>query len=405
MSDFGLIGRHLGHSHSPALHKMLGGYNYDLIELEPQELGSYFKSRSFKGINVTVPYKKAVIPFCDKLSNEAKRIGSVNTVVSDGGILTGYNTDYFGFRKALSYAGIDVGGKKCLILGNGGVSPTVKAALEDLEASEIITVSRSGEVNYVNLCNHYDAEVIVNATPVGMYPDNGRSLVDLECFPKCKAVFDLVYNPLRTELVCQAERLGIFAVGGLYMLAAQAAAAVSVFTGAEISDENLEAAYKRLLKDVGNIVLIGMPGCGKSTTATELCKLTGRKTFDVDAEIEKRCGFSIPDYFLHYGEAAFRRFETEVLVDITMNVGCVIATGGGVVTRGENYSLLHQNGSIVFLERDINSLPKSGRPISLSTPIEDIAQARLPIYRRWADLTVSAKSEYDAASIIAKELL
>lgn len=405
MSDFGLIGRHLGHSHSPALHKMLGGYNYDLIELEPQELESYFKSRSFKGINVTVPYKKAVIPFCDKLSDEAKRIGSVNTVVSDGGKLTGYNTDYFGFRKALSYAGIDVGGKKCLILGNGGVSPTVKTALEDLKASEIITVSRSGEVNYVNLCNHYDAEVIVNATPVGMYPDNGRSLVDLECFPKCEAVFDLVYNPLRTELVCQAERLGIFAVGGLYMLAAQAAAAVSIFTGAEISDEKLETTYKRLLKDVGNIVLIGMPGCGKSTTAKELCKLTGRKAFDVDAEIEKRCGFSIPDYFSRYSEAAFRRLETEVLVDITKNVSCVIATGGGVVTRGENYSLLHQNGNIVFLERDINSLPKSGRPISLSTPIEDIAQARLLIYRRWADLTVSTKSEYDAASIIAKELL
>lgn len=405
MSDFGLIGRRLGHSHSPALHKMLGGYEYDLIELEPDELEKFFAKRSFKGINVTTPYKKSVIPFCDKLSDEAQKIGSVNTIVNRDGQLIGYNTDYDGFLRLVNRCNIDVYFSKCLILGNGGVAPTVRAVLNDLNAHEIITVSRSGDNNYVNLNNHYDAEIVINATPVGMYPNNGEKLIDLERLPNFKAVFDLVYNPLRTSLVCQAESLGITASGGLYMLAAQAAAAVHIFTGTEISREKLDAAHTRLYKSVSNIVLIGMPGCGKSTAAIELCKLTGRKLFDVDEEIEKRCKCTIPEYFERFGVDAFRALETEVLVDITKNVGCIIATGGGVVTRPENYSLLHQNGTLVFLDRDISELPVDGRPISLSTSLEALAEKRLPIYRSWADFTVRADSEYEAASKIMEVLL
>lgn len=405
MSDFGLLGRRLGHSHSPALHKMLGGYEYDLIELEHDELEKFFAERSFKGINVTTPYKKTVIPFCDGLSDKARQIGSVNTIVNRDGQLVGYNTDYDGFLRLIKRCNIDVYFSKCLILGNGGVAPTVRAVLSDLGAREIVTVSRSGKSNYVNICNHYDANIIVNATPVGMYPDNGKALIDPALFPNCRAVLDLIYNPLRTELVCRSEELGIFAFGGLYMLAAQAAAAVQIFTGNEMSDEKLDAAYTRLYKSVSNIVLIGMPGCGKSSTAKELCKLTGRKLFDVDEEIEKRCKCTIPEYFERFGENAFRSLETEVLVDITKNVGCVIATGGGVVTRPENYSLLHQNGTLVFLDRDISELPVDGRPISLSTPLEALAEKRLPLYRSWADLTLRADSEYEAALKIMEVLL
>lgn len=405
MSDYGLIGRRLGHSHSPALHKMLGGYEYDLIELEPDELERFFAKRSFKGINVTTPYKKAVIPFCDKLSDKAQQIGSVNTIVDRDGQLIGYNTDYDGFLRLVKRCNIDVYMRKCLILGNGGVAPTLRAVFNDLGACEIVTISRSGKDNYVNICNHYDADIIVNATPVGMFPDNGKSLIDPALFPECRAVLDLIYNPLRTELACQTEDLGFFAFGGLYMLAAQAAAAVHIFTGAEISREKVDAAYTQLYKTVSNIVLIGMPGCGKSTTAIELCKLTGRKLFDIDKEIEKRCKFTIPEYFKRFGEDAFRALETEVLVDITKNTGCIIATGGGVVAKPENYSLLRQNGTIVFLDRDISELPVDGRPISLSTSLEALAEKRLPIYRSWADFTVRADSEYEAASKIMEVLL
>lgn len=405
MADFGLIGRHLGHSHSPMLHKLLGGYDYELIELEPDELEGYFAKRSFLGINVTVPYKKSVIPYCDELSDVAKRIGSVNTVVNRGGRLIGCNTDYLGFCKAIEKADIDVGGKKCLVLGNGGVSPTVRTALFDLGARSVVTVSRSGDNNYVNLVNHHDAEIIINATPVGMFPENGRCLIDPIDFPYCSGVFDLIYNPLRTKLICRAEELGIPSSGGLYMLAAQAAAAVELMKGTKITDSEIDEAYDKLLKSVRSIVLIGMPGCGKSTTAKELCKLAGRRLCDCDDEIIKRCKCSIHEYFERHGEDDFRRLETETLVDITKNVGCVIATGGGVVTRSENLDLLRQNGVVVFLDRGIEGLPIDGRPISQNTSLEALAAVRLPIYKAWSEFTVNANSEAEAAIIIKEALL
>ena len=363
MTEFGLLGRKLSHSHSPELHRMLGGYEYALIEKEPEELCGFFGDRNFKAINVTIPYKKAVIPYCDELSPTAAEIGSVNAIVNDSGRLIGYNTDYSGFMKLIESSGISVDGKKCLVLGNGGVAPTVRAALRDLNAASIVTVTRNGEVNYVNLCNHYDAEIIVNATPVGMYPNNGERLIDLSRFHKCTGVFDLIYNPLRTALLCDADSLGIPAAGGLFMLAAQAAAAVRLFTGASFSEKELQDAYGSLLRRVRNIVLIGMPGCGKTATGSELCKLIGMRHIDCDTEFEKRRNCTIPEYFARYGETAFRKLETEILVDITKAGGSIISTGGGVILRPENYRLLHQNGVIVFLDRSISELPTpvSGR--------------------------------------------
>lgn len=402
MAEFGLLGRKLGHSHSPMLHKILGGYDYALFEIEPDEISDFFDKRSFEGINVTVPYKKAVISFCDELSEEAERIGSVNTIRNADGRLIGYNTDCFGFCRMVERIGVSVAGKKCLVLGNGGVAPTVRAALHDLGAEEIVTVSRCGEDNYVNLHNHYDAEIIVNATPVGMYPDNGKCLVDLRSFPNCSGVLDLVYNPLKTALILQAEELGIKCSGGLYMLIAQAAAAVEIFTGKKITDDELNAAHAKLLSSVLNIILIGMPGCGKSTTGLELCKLIGREFIDSDDEIVKRCKCSIPEYFDRFGEDAFRKLENEVLVDITKKCGCIIATGGGVVTRKDNLALLRQNGFLVFLDRDISTLPTDGRPISQSMALQDLAAVRLPLYRVWADITISAGSPLSAAQKITE---
>lgn len=406
MAEFGLLGQKLGHSHSPMLHKILGGYDYGLFEIEPDELSDFFAERSFGGINVTVPYKKAVIPFCDELSEEAGRIGSVNTIKNVDGRLIGYNTDYYGFCRMIEKSGVSVSEKKCLVLGNGGVAPTVRAALHVLGAAEIVTVSRRGNVNYdyVNLHKHCDTEIIVNATPVGMYPYNGSCLVDLRSFPNCSGVLDLIYNPLKTSLVLQAEELGIKSSGGLYMLTAQAAAAVEIFTGRKITDDELNAAHKRLLRSVLNIILIGMPGCGKSTTGLELCKLTGSEFIDSDDEIVKRCKCSIPEYFERYGEYAFRKLETEALVDITKKCGCIIATGGGVVTRKENLALLRQNGVLVFLERDIATLPTDGRPISQSTALSELAAVRLPLYREWADITISASSPLYAAQKVLEAI-
>ena len=404
MTEFGLLGRKLSHSHSPELHRMLGNYEYALIEKEPEELCGFFGDRNFKAINVTVPYKKAVIPYCDELSPTAAEIGSVNAIVNDGGRLIGYNTDYSGFMKLIESSGISVDGKKCLVLGNGGVAPTVRAALRDLNAASIVTVTRNGDVNYVNLCNHYDAEIIVNATPVGMYPNNGERLIDLSRFHKCTGVFDLIYNPLRTALLCDADSLGIPAAGGLFMLAAQAAAAVRLFTGASVSEKELQDAYGSLLRRVRNIVLIGMPGCGKTATGSELCKLTGMRHIDCDTEFEKRRNCTIPEYFARYGETAFRKLETEILVDITKVGGSIISTGGGVILRPENYRLLHQNGVIVFLDRSISELPTDGRPLSQAGSLYDMAEKRLPLYRSWCDLTVSGSSAAECATQIMEAL-
>lgn len=404
MSKYGLLGEHLGHSYSPQIHKILGGYDYQLFEKAPEELKDFLLNGDFDGINVTIPYKMAVIPYCSELSPAAERIGSVNTIIKRAdGSLYGDNTDYYGFCELAKKTGAEISGK-AVILGNGGVSPTVRAALEAMGAEEVITVSRKGEDNYDNLDRHYDAKVIVNATPVGMFPNNGQTLVELERFTECGCVLDVIYNPLRTKLVLDAEALGIKAAGGLYMLVAQAARACELFIGKKIDEAQIDAVYNKLSTDMQNIVLIGMPGCGKSTSGYQLQKKTGRELIDIDKEIVARAGMSIPEYFEKFGVDGFRKLETEVVRDIGKLSGKIIATGGGVITREENYNLLHQNGIIVFLERDIENLPTNGRPLSQANPLSKLAEERMPLYNKWCDYKIKGESPYDAAEKILEAL-
>ena len=404
MKKYGLLGEKLGHSFSPVIHKLLCGYDYSLFEVAPEKLGDFLRRHDFDGINVTIPYKKAVLPYCAELSPEAAEIGSVNTIIRRvDGTLYGDNTDCAGFYELAKKMRIPVSGK-ALILGNGGVAPAIRSALKSLGADEIITVSRRGENNYVNLNRHYDASLIVNASPVGMYPDNGSSLIPLESFLSCRGVIDVVYNPLRTKLVLDAEALGIRSCGGLYMLVAQAARSAELFTGEHIPPERIDEVYEAVLASVRNVVLIGMPGCGKTTAACALGEMTGRRVFDCDSEIVRRTGMSIPEYFERFGVESFRELESAVLYELCSLSGVIIATGGGVVMRERNYSAMHQNGLIVFLQREISELPTDGRPISQATDIKKLADMRLPIYNKWCDKKVCGNSPEDTAQKI-KEML
>lgn len=389
MLKCGLVGEKLGHSYSPAIHAMLADYEYKLYELSAQELPGFIKDGAWDGLNVTIPYKKTVLPLCDELSDRARRIGSVNTLVrrADGSIY-GDNTDAYGFEALVRRSNIAVKGKKALILGSGGASLAVIAALEDMGAGSITVISRGGEDNYDNISRHSDADIIVNTTPVGMYPSTGAAAVDLESFPDCSGVLDIIYNPARTALVLQAERLKIPCAGGLYMLVAQAKRSSELFCGAEYDDKVIDSITAHLQNQMQNIVIIGMPGSGKSTVAAALGQLLHRPVYEADAMIAEKAGMSIPDIFAKEGEEGFRRLETQTLAELGKLSGAVISTGGGCVTREVNYPLLHQNGHIVCLERDIDKLPKDGRPISLRSDLHELYQKRLPMYRAFADMAV-----------------
>lgn len=384
----GLLGRKLGHSYSPQIHNLLGDYSYVLFEKEPEELENFLKNGDFSGLNVTIPYKKEVIPYLSELSPTAQKMGCVNTVLrrSDG-TLYGHNTDYFGFTSLVRHAGLSVAGKKVLVLGSGGASNTAVAALKDLGASPVV-ISRSGENNYGNLHLHRDAAAIVNATPVGMYPNTGVSPIDLALFPHLEGVLDVIYNPARTQLLLDAEKLGIPRENGLWMLVAQAKEAAEVFTGGKISDEVIEKIYRELSHQMKNIVLIGMPGCGKSTIGALLAEKLGRTLADADEKIISLAGKSIPDIFAQDGEPTFRDWETKALTDLGKQSGLVIATGGGCVTKKRNYPLLHQNGYLVWLERDCSVLPTDGRPLSQANDLGKMYAARKPLYEVFADIRV-----------------
>lgn len=384
----GLLGRKLGHSYSPQIHNLLGDYSYVLFEKEPEELKNFLKNGDFSGLNVTIPYKKEVIPYLSELSPTAKKMGCVNTILrrSDG-TLYGHNTDYFGFTSLVRHAGLSVSGKKVLVLGSGGASNTAAAALKDLGASPVV-ISRTGENNYGNLHLHRDAAAIVNATPVGMYPNTGVSPIDLGLFPHLEGVLDVIYNPARTQLLLDAEKLGIPRENGLWMLVAQAKEAAEVFTGGKISDEVIEKIYRELSHQMKNIVLIGMPGCGKSTIGTLLAEKLGRTLADADEKIVSLAGKSIPDIFAQDGEPTFRDWETKALTELGKQSGLVIATGGGCVTQKRNYPLLHQNGHLVWLERDCNVLPTDGRPLSQANDLGKMYAVRKPLYEAFADIRV-----------------
>lgn len=385
----GLLGRKLGHSYSPQIHAFLGDYRYSLFEKEPEEVEAFLKSGDFTGLNVTIPYKKDVIPYLDELSPEAQRLGAVNTIVRrPNGSLIGHNTDYFGFRYLVRDSGLQVTGKKVLVLGSGGASNTAAAILQELGA-KVVIISRTGENNYENLDLHADAAVIVNTTPVGMYPDTGRSPLSLDGFPALEGVLDVVYNPARTRILLDAERRGLVAVNGLEMLVAQAKQSAEWFTGTKIDDAVIARIHHALRLQMENIFLIGMPGCGKTTVGQQLAQRLNKKFVDADEELEKRAGRPITEIIPRDGEAAFRTLETQTLEALGKQSGLVIATGGGCVTQMRNYDLLHQNGTIFWLTRALDKLPTDGRPLSQAGRLEQMYEIRRPMYRSFADAVIS----------------
>ena len=394
-----LLGRKLGHSYSPAIHAMLGDYRYDLMELEPEALEDFVKSGDWDGLNVTIPYKKDVAPFCDELSPLAESLGSVNTLVRRGGKIYGDNTDAYGFQAMVERLGVSCPGKKALVLGSGGASVTAKAVLQALGA-EVVVISRHGEDNYNNLERHADAAILVNATPVGMYPKAGEAPVDISRLPNLEAVLDIVYNPARTRLILDAEAAGIPCESGLLMLVAQAVRASELFTGREIPAEAVARVYAAIRQQMENIVLIGMPGAGKTTVGRLLAQTLNREFVDCDEELVREAGMEIPAYFQRYGEGAFRDLETKVLAQVTQRSRLVIATGGGCVTRPENRDLLRQNGTVVWLRRALADLPIDGRPVSQSKGIQAIYQARKPLYEAFSDFAVDNTTPQEAAQAI-----
>ena len=380
----GLLGRKLGHSYSPQIHSFLGSYPYTLFEREPEEVEAFLKSGDFTAINVTIPYKKTVMPYC-RLTDTAQLMGSVNTILRQpDGSLLGHNTDYFGFTSMVKKSGLNVAGKKCLVLGSGGASVTAVAVLKEMGA-DVTIISRSGRDNYENLHRHVDAAVICNCTPVGMYPNNGVSPVDLTLFPKLEGVLDMIYNPARTKLLMDAESRGLIAENGLWMLVAQAKEAAEWFLREKLPDSLIREVYGKMRQQMENIILIGMPGCGKSTIGKLLAEKLSRPFLDADEELVKTFGMEIPAIFASEGEAGFREKETSVLERLGRQSGLIIATGGGCVTKPENYPLLHQNGTLFWLQRDWRILPREGRPLSLTTGTEALYRIRRPLYESFAD--------------------
>ena len=390
MSKFYLIGEHLSHSFSPQVHAMLGNPDYSLKEIAPQALEHFIRKGDYDGLNVTIPYKKAVIPYLDELTPAAKKLGAVNTITRRAdGTLLGDNTDYFGLKYALASAGIALAGKHVLILGSGGASKTAQALARDASAASVTVVSRSGEINYQNVyetCS--DTEIIINCTPVGMYPHAGKAPVWLTRFPRLCGVADMIYNPARTLLLATAKDLGIPAINGTSMLVAQAAAGHERFTGQPIDTDRIDRIVRAFTNQRRNVVLIGMPGCGKTTVGKALASLLGKAFFDTDAEIERSTGKSIPEIFATEGEDAFRELEHRTICEIGARQGLVIATGGGAVTRPKNRYPLEQNGVIVWLQRPLEQLPTEGRPLSAAGSLAELYRARESLYRDFSEIQI-----------------
>lgn len=392
--DYGLIGQKLGHSFSAPIHEELGGYRYQLRELPDEAaLAEFLRRREFKAVNVTIPYKQAVIPACAQLDPAARAIGAVNTIVNRNGVLFGYNTDYAGAARAMARGGVELAGRVVLILGTGGTRRTFTAVARDAGAKEILVAGRSGGdgvLTYAEAARRTDLQVVLNASPAGMWPRNGECLVDLADWPALEAVFDAVYNPLETRLLAQARARGLAAVNGLAMLVGQAKYAAELFTGRSIPDEEIDRVHRVLLGRTANLVLIGMPGCGKTRIGRLAAQALGREFVDMDAEIEKEAGRPIPDIFAAEGESGFRARESAVAARLGARTGLVIATGGGAVLRPENVAALRQNGVLIWLQRALHQLAVGGnRPLSSSREaVETLFAARAPLYEAAAHRAV-----------------
>ena len=404
--QYGLIGAKLGHSYSVAIHAQLGKYDYRLCEQTEAEFINLLKHRDFRGLNITIPYKVLAFEHCDALSDTAREVGCVNTlVVRPDGSLYGHNTDIGGFIALARHAGVDIAGKKAVILGSGGTSLTARAACRRLGAREIVVISRRGPVDYAALyTGHADAEVLINTTPVGMYPNNGESAVDISRLPKLEGVLDVIYNPDRTRLVLEAEARGIPAAGGLYMLVDQAREAAALFTGRDIPESETARIFRKLRGEALNLILIGMPGSGKSRIGETLARRMGRPFVDLDDEIVKRAGKPIPEIFADDGEAAFRALEHDVTCDACREKGSVIATGGGAVLRADNVCAMRQNGRLCLLTRDLDALPLDGRPLSKGPEaLREMWAVREPFYRRAADFTIENNAAPDMIAARTEE--
>ena len=410
---YGLIGKKLGHSFSKEVHALLADYEYELLELPDEAaVGKLLTKRRFCAINVTIPYKETVIPYLDVISKEARTMGAVNTVVNRDGKLYGYNTDFYGMTSALARIGAtDLSGMRAMILGTGGTALTARAVLHALGASSVISVSRtpSGDIiSYTDAVEkNNDVDILINTTPVGMFPSNENAPISLSHFTNLRYVFDAIYNPLSTVFVSEATSRGISASGGLYMLVAQAFRAVELFLDKALPPVLLDDAYERILRDKQNIVLIGMPSSGKTTIGRALALETGKVFCDLDAEIVSRAGKDIPTIFREEGEAGFRLKESEVIRDISQKTGLIIATGGGAVLRPENVARLKRNGTLCFLDRPLAALtPTADRPTASDK--EAIAQRyreRLPIYHAAADRVFAVGEDFKETVIaIRKEL-
>ena len=393
MAKYGCIGKILTHSFSKEIHSKLADYEYELIELNEDEIEDFFKSKDFNAINVTIPYKQTVIPYLDSLSDVARRIGAVNTIVNRNGKLYGYNTDYYGMKALIKKIGIDLNGKKVLILGTGGTSKTARILTEDMGASEIITVSRSKTENYITyeeaVNEHSDVNVIINTTPSGMYPDCEGIPIDISSFNELEGVMDAVYNPLCTNLVLRAKEKGIKAEGGLYMLVMQAVVAVEKFLDTEIPKTVADNVFASVFASKENIILTGMPGSGKSTVG-KLLNIDGFSFVDTDEEIEKRCGCTIKELVGSKGEKYFRDLETQVIKDISSK-GCqIISTGGGAILRKENVNSLKRNGKLFFLNANPDRLlPTDSRPLSDTVEkLKKLYDERIDTYKITADVIV-----------------
>ncbi len=401
MNNYGLLGAALPHSYSPQIHSMLGSYPYVLTELDEAGAREFLQRHSFAGYNVTIPYKKLAYECCDILSPEARQIGSVNTLVVDKeGRLCGFNTDAFGFEYLISKLKVDPKGKKCIVLGSGGSSVMVTYVLKKLGAGSVHVISRTGEDNYSNIERHHDANIIVNTTPVGMYPKNGNSPIRLEDFNKCEALIDIIYNPHRTKLLLNAKKLGIPNIGGLAMLVAQAKAANELFFGIKRDDSLIDDITGRLEADMMNILLVGMPGCGKTTIGTWLSQTTGRELLDTDDLIQKREGKSPALIISESGEAAFRKIEHEILEEISKQSGKIIATGGGIVTNSENFDLMRQNSKIFYIDRELCELDTSNRPLSKVGKLSQMYEKRAPLYEAVSDFKIKFESSKQCADKI-----
>lgn len=408
---YGLIGEHLKHSYSCEIHAQIADYEYELHEIPPSGLGGFLKKREFNAINVTIPYKQDVIPYLDEISDTAKRIGAVNTIVNRNGRLYGDNTDFAGMLALAKHIGVDMKGRKVLILGTGGASKTGHALAEYMGAQSVFYVSRSGKDGSITyeqaVTEHSDAQIIINATPVGMFPKQDGRPIDISAFPKLEGVIDAIYNPLRTNLILDAQERGIPAEGGLYMLSAQAVHASAVFRDIPLDESLVDKAFKSVKNDKQSIVLIGMPSSGKTTVGRILAEKCGKQLADTDEYIVRKIGMPISDFFAKHGEAEFRKIEKETVAELSATGGRIIATGGGAVLDAENVRALKQNGVLVFLDRrPENLIATDDRPLaSRRSALEKLYAERYDIYCAAAELHIDANTTPEAeADAILKEL-